>query len=206
MLRLGYARAMGCVLATALVTSSAIAQTKGGTLTIALETDVRGFDAVKGGVLGSSGSTVSYAIHDPLIHYDPDTKTYHPMLAESWEKSADNLSWTIKLKKGVKFHNGSAFTSKDAVDHINRILDPKNKSRSRSFISAIEGATAIDAHTIVYKLKHPWTPFLSQLAALNMIGLVPSHEAVEAGTQNREPVGTGPYRFKSWAGRRPHRP
>lgn len=170
------------------------------TLTVALETDARGFDAVKGGVLGASAGTVSITIHDTLVIRDPRTGVFKPGLAESWTSSEDQLTHTFKLKQGIKFHDGTLFTAKDAADHINRILDPKNKARSRSFITAIEGATIVDDHTIVYQLKHPWQPFMGTLAGLGMTGLVPSHKNVEADKQNRHPVGTGPYKFKSWAG------
>ena len=113
------------------------AQTKGGTLSVALETDVRGFDAVKGGVLGASGGTVAFTIEEPIVKWDNKAKKYVPNLALSWT-SSDNLKvWTFKLRQGVKFHDGSDFTSKDAADQLNRILDPKNKARGRSFITAI---------------------------------------------------------------------
>ena len=194
MTRLGKA-----LLSAALVMSSSAALAA-GTLTVALETDARGFDAVKGGVLGASAGTVSLTIHDSLLLYDRDSESFKPNLAESWEASADKKTWTVKLKKGVKFHDGSPFTANDAARHINRILDPKNKSRSRAFISAIASAKAADDHTVVYTLKHPWEAFRSTLAMPAMTGLVPSHKNVEADMQNRSPIGTGPYKFKSWAG------
>jgi ABC-type transport system substrate-binding protein len=171
-----------------------------GTLNVALETDARGFDAVKGGVLGASAGTVSNVIHESLIAYDKNTGEMVPGLAMSWAMAADKKSWTVKLRENVKFHDGTPFTAHDAANHINRILDPKNKSRSRSFITAIKGAKATDDHTVVYTLAHPWQPFLGWLAGINMVGLVPSHKNVDADKQNRNPIGTGPYKFKSWAG------
>lgn len=187
------------LLAVGLALSSTAAMAA-GTLTVALETDARGFDAVKGGVLGASAGSVSVTIHDPLIKYDHDTGEYKPNLATSWSVSDDKTVWTFKLKQGVKFHDGSDFTAKDAADHMNRILDPQNKSRSRSFITAIKEAKALDSHTVQYTLNHPWEPLLGNLSASNMIGLIPAHGNVEADKQNRSPVGTGPYIFDSWAG------
>ena len=186
----------GALLAGAL-SSSAFAA--GGTLTVALETDARGFDAVKSGVLGASAGTVSNVIHDTLLQ-DDGAGGFKPGLAESWTYSDDKLQLTLKLRKDVKFHDGNPFTANDAATHINRILDPKNKSRSRSFITAIKGAEAVDDHTIKYTLNHPWLPLLGNLAAINMIGLVPSSANVAADKQARQPIGTGPYQFKSWAG------
>lgn len=173
---------------------------KGGTLTVGVETDSRGFDAVKGGVLGISAGTVSLAIHDTLLKYNEKTKEFEPNLATAWEASEDNKSWTLTLRQGVKFHDGSDFTAKDVADHFNRILDPENKSRSRSFITAITGVEAIDDHTVKFNLAHPWLPLLGNLAAPSMIGLIPSSANVAADKQNREPIGTGPFMFDNWAG------
>ena len=172
---------------------------RGGTLKVAVETDVRGFDSVKGGVLGQSGSFVSVTIHEPLINYAPDGSN-SPRLATSWQASDDLKSWTFKLREGVTFHDGSPFTATDVAHHYNRILDPKNKSRSRSFISPIKQAVAVDDHTVRFDLKHPWVPFLPFMGIRAMSGLIPSHNNVDAGKQNRNPIGTGPYVFKSWAG------
>jgi ABC-type transport system substrate-binding protein len=183
--------------ALALSTSAALAA---NTLTVALETDARGFDAVKGGVLGASAGTVSLTIHDSLLIYNRDDNSYTGNLAESWTQSEDKKTWTVILKQGIKFHDGSPLTANDVADHINRILDPKNKSRSRSFITAIKGAKAVDDHTVVYTLAHPWEAFRGVLAMPNMIGLVPSGANVAADKQNRAPIGTGPYKFKNWAG------
>jgi 4-phytase/acid phosphatase/peptide/nickel transport system substrate-binding protein len=143
---------------------------------------------------------VADAIHDTLIHFDPKTGKLEPNLALSWSQSADKLTWTLKLKQGVKFHDGTEFTAKDAAEHMNRMLDPKNKSASRSFITAIKAAEVLDTYTVRFYLAHPWMPMPAILASIAMIGLIPSHANVAAGKQNRSPVGTGPYRFKSWAG------
>ena len=123
-----------------------------------------------------------------------------PNLALSWT-SSDNLKvWTFKLRQGVKFHDGSDFTSKDAADQLNRILDPKNKARGRAFITAIAKAEAVDPHTVQYTLKNAWLPFLGAISSINLNGLITSHKAIEAKTQNRHPIGTGPFVFKKWAG------
>ena len=140
----GIAGAVG-VLAFAASSGTALADTpvKGGTLKVAIETDVRGFDAVEGGVLGQSGSIVSITMHEPLINYFPDGSN-SPRLALSWEASDDLKSWTFKLREGVNFHDGTPFTATDVAHHYNRILDPKNKSRSRSFISSIQEAVVVE--------------------------------------------------------------
>ena len=178
---------------------SAETPVKGGTLTVGLETDVRGFDTVKGGVYGIYGRTVAGAIEEPLVYGTVDRK-YKPHLATSWEPNATRTEWTVKLRKGVNFHDGKPFTADAVAKHYNRILDPKNKARSRGFITAVEGASVVDEHTVKFKLKHPWEAFLPMLAGRDMAGLIESPDQTAAGKQNRHPIGTGPYIFEEWRG------
>ena len=195
-------RGTALVLAASVASIAGIAQagpTKGGTLTVGLETDVRGFDTVKGGVYGISGRTVAGALEEPLIMYTPDLK-YAPHLATSWINSSDGKTWTIKLRQGVKFHDGSDFEASDVAKHFNRILDPKNKSRSRGFMTAIKNAEGVDTHTVRFNLVHPWQGFLPAIAGRDMGSLIESPEQTVAGKQNRHPIGTGPYIFQEWRG------
>jgi ABC-type transport system substrate-binding protein len=195
-----------CALAAAAVSflgalACAQAQTpvKGGTLTVGLETDVRGFDTVTGGVYGISGRTVAGAIQEPLI-YGTTEREYKAQLATSWEPNASRTEWTVKLREGVTFHDGKPFTADAVAKHFNRILDPKNKARARGFITAVKGAKAVDATTVKFTLKHPWEGFVPMLADRDMAGLMESPDQSAAGKQNRHPIGTGPYVFDEWRG------
>ncbi len=171
---------------------------KGGTITVGAETDARGFDAVEGGVLGSGGEGIMRNVAEPLLGWNPETNTPEPLLATEWSSSDDLLEWTFKLRKGVKFHDGSDFTATDVAHHYNRILDPANKSRSRTFIASIDHVEEVDPHTVKFVMKHPWMALLPYLATTSMSGPIPSHKNVEAGLQNRSPIGTGPFKFADW--------
>jgi len=186
---------------TMLATKPVMAETpkRGGTLTIAIETDVRGFDAVKGGVLGISGEAVMRTVQEPLINYAPNGEN-SPRLATEWSVSDDQKVWLFKLQRGVKHHDGSELTAADVAHHYTRILDPKNKARSRSFISAIKTVTPADDYTVKFELAHPWQAFLPFMGTTSMSGPIPSSANVEAEKQNRAPVGTGPFVFEKWAG------
>ena len=196
-------RGAALVLAASVAGIAGVAQagpTKGGTLTVGLETDARGFDTFKGGIMGISGRTVAGSMEEPLVMYSPEG-TYEPHLALSWSNSDNGMTWTVKLRRGVKFHDGSDFEASDVVSQMNGVLDPKRKSRSRGFISAIKSAEMVDNYTVRYQLKHPWQGFLPVLASRNMgSGLIQSQEQTAADKQNRHPVGTGPFIFQEWRG------
>lgn len=191
--------AMALALTAGVGAAPATAQVKGGELTVAIETDVRGFDTVEGGVFGQTGEIVARAIEEPLLGWDKDKNEAKPLLALSWEASEDQKTWTFKLRPGVKYHDGSDFDAGDVAAHYNRILDPAMKSRSRTFIDVITDVEVIDDLTVAFHLKHPWQALLPYLATTSMSGPIPASEAVEAGTQNRHPVGTGPFKFVEWS-------
>ncbi|WP_407495470.1 ABC transporter substrate-binding protein [Pseudooceanicola sp. MF1-13] len=191
--------ALALVAGTAAFAESHSMAKKGGELTVAIETDVRGFDTVEGGVLGQTGEIVMRTIQEPLLDFDPATNEAKPLLATEWSVSDDQKVWTFKLRDGVKFHDGSDFDAEDVAAHYNRILDPANKSRSRTFIASIEKVVAVDPLTVEFHLAHPWQALLPYLATTSMSGPIPAKESVEAGTQNRNPVGTGPFKFVEWS-------
>jgi len=190
------------VLATAIIAGSPPALAKspkrGGTLTVALETDVVSFDVIKGGTYGLSGLAPANAIMEPLIEQTKDGR-YSPVLATSWKKSADGKSYTFKLKSGVRFHDGKNFAAKDVVDHYKRILKAPKNSPLRNYLPALRDVQVVDRLTVKFKLRRPWPTFLQAISARNEFSLIPSHLAVKSGRQHRRPIGTGPFKFVSWS-------
>jgi peptide/nickel transport system substrate-binding protein len=121
-----------------------------------------------------------------------------PMLAETYNVSADGKTYTIHLRKGVKFHNGQEMTSADAVASINRW--GKVSSRGKIAFNSFESVAAPDASTVVIKLKTPFAPLLSFLAFQNTAAAIMPKAIVEKFGDKvvTEYVGTGPYRFEDW--------
>ncbi|MEY4723844.1 MAG: hypothetical protein RLZZ324_1357 [Candidatus Parcubacteria bacterium] len=123
-----------------------------------------------------------------------------PDLAEKYDVSADGTTYTFTLRKGILWHDGKPFTSKDLVSTVNDIRDPAWKSPLASEFKNVT-VTAPDDRTVVFTLHEPFAPFLSMLT----FGVLPDHlwsqikpDAASRAELNIKPVGTGPFKFKSY--------
>jgi peptide/nickel transport system substrate-binding protein len=145
----------------------------------------------------SNDIRVSFNVFDNLTSRHPDGKLY-PGLATEW-KLDGQTTWRFKLRPGVKFHNGDAFTSADAKFSIERTYDPAAKTMVATALATIDRIEAPDPLTRVIHTKKP-DPLLP--ARLGFYGgqIVPKKylESVGNDTFNAKPVGTGPVRFGSW--------
>lgn len=170
----------------------------GGTLTVGVEVEFRGFDPIKANFFNIADRSAATALEERL--FDMDSKgNLVPELALSAKPAKDGKSWTVKLRPGVRFHDSTPFNADAVVGHWQRLLDPKNKFFSRTMFDPIGSVQKLDELTVRFQLKHPWAPFRSILSAPQSIAAyIPSPKAVKAETQNRAPVGTGPYMFKEW--------
>ncbi|MGE3646660.1 MAG: ABC transporter substrate-binding protein [Beijerinckiaceae bacterium] len=134
-------------------------------------------------------------VFDFLLTYDADQRKYMPGLAESW-KRIDPLTMEFKLRKGVKFHDGSEFDADDVVYSFDFVTDPNVKFRFKdTTYGNIDKATKIDKYTVRVKTKKPFAAFESRLA--NSPPIFPSdyHSKLEAKNFfGRKPIGTGPYK------------
>ncbi|WP_425144874.1 ABC transporter substrate-binding protein [Deinococcus sp.] len=166
----------------------ASAQTAGGILRAGMQADPVGLDPHV--TQATSTRNQLENVYDTLVSFDSSGKIV-PALASSWTASKDKLTWTFKLRGGVKFHNGRTLEASDVVFSINRIKDPATKSPRSGDFELVKSISAPDKNTVVMTLQKPFSPLLSKLAfSLNVI--VPK-EAV--ATLNTKPVGTGPFSF-----------
>ncbi|MGQ0662166.1 MAG: ABC transporter substrate-binding protein [Pseudomonadota bacterium] len=142
----------------------------------------------------SSFQIVNGTIYEGLTAIDKDLRI-GPSLAESWLVSPDGKTYLFKLRRGVTFHNGAPMEAADVVATLKRVLAKEIASPLASRIVALDAVAAADAQTVEVKLKEPSAPLLTSLATL---AIVPrSFEADKDGLQ-RQPVGTGPFKFKEW--------
>ncbi len=139
-------------------------------------------------------------IYETLIERDNETLELKPLLAESWEISEDKLTYTFKIRQGVKWHDGAPFTSADVVFSYKTIMDPKvDAPQLRSYYQEIRDVEAIDDYTVKFTYARPY--FLA-LEFCGGMPIVPKH-IFEKGDFNtnpagRKPVGTGPFKFVKW--------
>lgn len=134
-------------------------------------------------------------VFDSLVTYDSDKRAVVPSLAESW-RMIDDKTIELKLRQGVKFHDGSEFDADDVVYTVNFVIDPKVRFRFKETrygeISSIE---KIDKFTVRMKLKTRHAPLLTRL--IPGIPILPSdaHSKLADKSQfGRAPIGTGPYK------------
>jgi peptide/nickel transport system substrate-binding protein len=138
-----------------------------------------------------------------LVGYGEDAEP-KPLLAEKIATSEDGKTYTFTLRKGLKFHNGAPVTAEDVVWSWNRYMDPKTEWRCLSEFDGrgqvkVEGVTAPDAGTVVFKLDKPSALFLSSLARTDcgMTGVL-HKDSVKADGSFDKPIGTGPFKFGEW--------
>jgi peptide/nickel transport system substrate-binding protein len=132
-------------------------------------------------------------IYDTLVEPDENLEM-RPALAESWEVSNDQLTWTFHLRLGVTFHDGSPFSADDVVYSYKRIIDQKLSNADR--FSAVTDVTAPDKSTVKITVAQPTPSLLSNIGGFKGMAIV-QRKNVESGAIATHPIGTGPFVFKS---------
>ncbi|WP_414471579.1 ABC transporter substrate-binding protein [Microvirga sp. M2] len=132
-------------------------------------------------------------LYEGLVRIDRNGKV-QPLLAKSWEISPDGLAYTFHLHEGVKFHDGTAFDSGDVKFAFDRARDPKSTNAQKQIFAPIDSIETPDSATVVIKLKETSGNFLTYLGWGDAVIVAPESAADNAAN----PVGTGPFKFKSW--------
>ena len=117
-----------------------------------------------------------------------------PGLAERWEVSPDGRTYTFALRQGVRFSDGTAFDSGDVKFTFERNAAPDSTNSRRSYFTQMESIVTPDEHTVTVTLAEPSALFLFNLSE-NVSVIVAPETAADNATH---PVGTGPFRFRSW--------
>ena len=161
--------------------------------TIGMVLEPPGLDPTAGAA-AAIGEITHYNIYEGLTKINGDGSVA-PLLAESWSVSADLRTTTFKLRGGVMFHDGEAFSSADVKFSLERAAGPDSTNKDKAFFASILKVEAPDAQTVALTLADPNPDLLFKLG-LPTAAIV---DAKSAATNATKPVGTGPYRLENWA-------
>ena len=170
---------------------------------------------------GTTADASGVPIYNRLVEFELGSTNIVPGLAQSWDISADGLTYTFKLRKGAKFHSNAKFkptrdvNADDILFSYNRMADPKHPFHSTAvgqtfayyedmgLDKIVDKLEKVDDMTVRFKLKHPEAPFLANLAMdfASILSAEYADKMKAAGTADvidREPIGTGPFQFVSY--------
>lgn len=138
-------------------------------------------------------------IFSKLVAYDDFSGELFGDLAEDWEQSEDLKSYTFHLREGVKWHDGEPFTSEDVKWTMESIIELGNSASGYPTVSVIDKIETPDDHTVIIKLKEKSGVFVQKLADYQGFDILPKHlyegTDIEDNKYNKEPIGTGPFKF-----------
>ena len=145
----------------------------------------------------SASSDICGMVFNGLTKYD---KNVHIVgdLAESWDILEGGISIVFHLRKNVKWHDGSSFTARDVLFTYEKLLDPKVKTPYSGDFERIRSLEIIDDYTVKAVYKEPFAPALSSWGMWIMPEHILRNEDLNKTAFSRSPVGTGPYRFRTW--------
>jgi ABC-type transport system substrate-binding protein len=168
---------------------------RGGTLTFAAGADPDSLDPQN--AQSNPAEQVDRMIYENLVRFN-EKMQLEPALAEMWTQSADGLAWTFKLRKGVKFHDGTPFDAKAVKHFFDRVLGDEKPFKASLYTPFVQGAEVVDDATVRVVLKQPFAPFLFRLA--HSAGGIVSPAAHQKWGKDLtlHPAGTGPFKFVEW--------
>lgn len=134
---------------------------------------------------------------ETLIVTDKDGNI-EPNLATEWEVSDDNLEYTLKIREGVTFHDGTPLNAEAVKWNLDRVLDPDVPVAIRSPFVSIEEVEVVDEYTIKLHMSQPFAPLMSSFSLETAAIVSPASVDMESNSYENitDPVGTGPYIFK----------
>jgi ABC-type transport system substrate-binding protein len=136
-------------------------------------------------------------LYDTLFYQNAEGKL-EPRLATKFDVSKDGLTYTLYLRKDVKFSDGTPFDAKAMKLTVDRALDPKMSVPQRSQINMIKESKIVDDYTIELVLSYPFAPFTPTLSMFILSPISPAAIQKYGQDVRQNPVGAGPYVLKEW--------
>ncbi len=164
---------------------------RGGSVTFATEAEINSFDA-RQGAWDSTGLQYARTVFDPLFTQAADG-TIKPYLAQSISHNADYTQWTIKLRPGISFHDGSQLDATVVKVNLDGVVQSPLTGPA---LFNVAGTTVVDPMTVMITCKSPWVPFPQYLTG--QLGHMASLKQLADTSGKASPIGTGPFIFKEW--------
>ena len=174
--------------------SAGPAPSRGGTLTVGLDSDATTLDPAY--TTAEVDGQIYYSLYDRLIDVDDQLRLI-PQLATSW-RPLNDTTWELKLRPGVRFHDGATFDARAAKANFDRILDPKSGSPRRGEIPYVQAAEAVDAATLRLHLSSAFAPLPYSLSGDSGIMVSPAAIDKYGKELANNPVGAGAFSFVRW--------
>jgi ABC-type transport system substrate-binding protein len=166
---------------------------RGGSLVMGIDTEEGGFDPTSAR-WDEGGYLYGRTVFDPLAIVTTEGKV-EPYLAEALTPNADFTAWTITLRSGIVFHDGTPLNA-DAL-LLNITKQEKSPLVGPVFASLVKGAAITGPLAVTISFKAPWVPF-DYFMAQGQIGYVAAPSMLNSATGTSNPVGTGPFIFDEW--------
>lgn len=174
------------------VTAAPAAPRRGGTVTFATSADVNNMDpALRGGTISEAAKKLVYA---SLVRETPEREV-RADLATAWR--IEGTVWTLTLRQGVRFHDGTSFNAQAVKYHYDRLFGAENPQRASDWRPFLERVEVVDDFTVRFHTRFPDPFFLQRLAASSQIASPDAHRRLGRDLA-RNPVGAGPFRFREW--------
>lgn len=169
---------------------------RGGTLTMGIYRDLELMNPLVG--TRSIDEDLRTLMFEPLLGLDLEDNV-KPNLAQSWDISADGRSYTFKLRRGVRFHDGQEMTADDVKFSMDYTMNPKNGAFGFNQLALVDRVEATERYTLKVTMKRASAALLSSLTQITTFSVIPKGSLKE-GTDKptRYPPGTGPFRFIEW--------
>lgn len=155
-----------------------------------------GFDPMNAS--SAVATAVNAHVFEGLVNLDPITsKPYLALASSEPTASADGLTWTVPLRLGATFSDGTPVTANDVAWSFTRVLDPTNNALIAGFVSFIDTVTAVDPQTVQFKLKTPFSLFAQRIAVVPVVPKAKTATSAAASAFNNNPIGSGPFTVQS---------
>jgi len=185
----------GCSATTTGATQSSSTPAAGGDLVLARAADAISMNNTT--TFDNNSIFIFEQMMEPLFTVTDDGRDVKPLLAKDYTISDDNLTYTINLKDGIEFSNGTPLTAKDVKFSIDQ--DTKTAETGWGFVNAaINEVSVVDDATVQITVKYPWAPLIADLSMFSNAIVPDNYGGVSAEEFYAAPIGTGPFTWGDW--------